>query len=211
MKKLLIVGSGGHGKVLAETAADTNLWDDIAFLDDRYPDCASVLKWKVIGRIDDAHKFLDVFPSLVVGIGNNQLRVNLLKKFQQAGFAIPSIIHPRAFVSSSAILEEGVVVFAQVAINSQALIGLGGIINTGATVDHDCVLAKGVHVCPGSHLAGEVTVGEYSWIGIGASIIQCLEIGSNVMIGAGSVVVNNIPNDVTVVGVPGRVTKQHAI
>ena len=204
MKKLLVIGAGGHGKVLAEAATDTKMWDDIAFLDDRYPDCVSVLNWKVIGRVDDAHKFLKTFSSLVVGIGNNRGRVEFLKKFKQVGFKLPVIVHPCAFVSSSVVLEEGVVVFAQAAINSQAIIGLGGIINTGATVDHDCILEQGVQVCPGANIAGGVQVGQNSWIGIGACIKEQVVIGREVMIGAGAAVVKNIPDSVTALGVPAR-------
>jgi serine acetyltransferase len=90
-------------------------------------------------------------------------------------------------------------------VQSFATIGVGAILNTGCSVDHDAQLADGVHICPGARLAGEVQVGSRSWIGIGASVIQQVRIGSDVTVGAGAAVVRNLPDGVTAVGVPARV------
>jgi len=98
---------------------------------------------------------------------------------------------------------------ANTAINSGTKIGENVIINTGATVDHDCVLEDYVHISPGAHLAGNVYVGELTHIGIGASLIQGVKIGRNVIIGAGAAVINDLPDNVTAVGVPAKVLKQH--
>jgi acetyltransferase-like isoleucine patch superfamily enzyme len=87
---------------------------------------------------------------------------------------------------------------------------LAGIVNTGATIDHDCVLGDGVHVCPGAHLAGEVRVGDETWIGIGASVVQSVCIGSRAVVGAGAVVIGDVPDDVTVVGVPAVIKRPSA-
>jgi acetyltransferase-like isoleucine patch superfamily enzyme len=97
------------------------------------------------------------------------------------------------------------VVFAQAAVQALASIGVGSILNTGCSVDHDAQLAGGVHICPGAHLAGEVQVGSRSWIGIGASVIQQVRIGADVTVGAGAAVVCDLPDGVTAVGVPARV------
>jgi len=97
------------------------------------------------------------------------------------------------------------VVFAQAAVQAQASIGKGAILNTSCSVDHDAQLSDAVHVCPGARLAGEVKVGARSWIGIGASVIQQVRIGSDVTVGAGAAVVRDLPNGVTAVGVPARV------
>ena len=89
-------------------------------------------------------------------------------------------------------------------INMDVLVGKGCIINTGSTVDHDCGLADGVHICPGAHLAGEVHIGTSSWIGIGSSVCQCTRIGIRATVGAGAVVTEDVPDGITVVGVPAH-------
>lgn len=90
-------------------------------------------------------------------------------------------------------------------VNVDCRIGMGVIINTAASIDHDCVLEDAVHISPGARLAGGVCVGERSWVGIGASVKQLVEIGSGVTVGAGAVVVSNMPDDCVAVGVPARV------
>lgn len=209
MNGLLIVGAGGHGKVVADTAIEIGRWEKIAFLDDKYPLITSTLNWPVLGTIEQASSFIKDYSELTVAIGNNSLRVELLRRFYGMRFVLPSIVHPTAFVSRAAILEAGSVVFAQSAINASSKIGLGSIINTGVTVDHDCILGEGVHLSPGVHLGGEVTIGNYSWLGVGSTVIEQISIGEKVIIGAGSVIVDNLPGNVTVVGVPGRVIKKN--
>lgn len=211
MAGLIIVGAGGHGKVVADTAYEMGAWEKIAFIDDRYPEVSSILSWTIIGRANQAVDFIDEYTDVVVAIGNNTLRLELLEHFEKLGFSIPSIIHPTAFVSKNAILGSGNVIFAQAVVNAGVKIGSGCIINTGATVDHDCNLDNGVHISPGAHLAGTVKIGETSWIGIGSSVIQNVNIGSKVIVGAGAVITKDIPSNVTVVGVPGRIIKANEV
>lgn len=208
MKGLLIIGAGGHGRVVADTAWESGLWDNIAFLDDNI--CGDILIWPVLGRVDQAQLFLNDYGSLAVAIGDNRKRVEMLYYFAKIGFALPPVIHPRAYVSSQAVIGLGTVVFAGSVINAGAVVGAGCIVNTGATVDHDCVLEEGVHLSPGVNLAGEVKVGRCSWVGIGSSVIQQVSIGKNVMIGAGAAVIEDVEDGATVVGVPGRVIKNNA-
>ncbi|MCL5289508.1 MAG: acetyltransferase [Firmicutes bacterium] len=208
MKGLLVAGAGGHGKVVADTASETGRWDAIAFIDDRFESLRKMIKYPVLGKLDDAPGFLGEYKDLVVAIGDNLIRVKLLKNFSDVGFNLPFIVHPTAYVSRDAIIEPGCVIFAQAAVNAGSRIGFGSIINTGSTVDHDCFLGEGVHLSPGVHLAGEVNVGDYSWLGIASSVIQRVSIGRDVIVGAGTVVVRDILDDVTVVGVPGRVIKK---
>jgi len=208
MAGLLIVGAGGHGKVVADTAYESGEWEKIAFLDDRYPAVKSILGWPVLGTISQASVLIEEYSNIVVAIGDNVLRFTLVHAFIEMGFVLPVIVHPTAFVSRFAQIGLGSVIFAQVAINAGTHIGIGSIVNTGATIDHDCLVGNGVHISPGVHLAGGITVGNYSWIGIGASVIQQINIGEHVMIGAGAAVRTMIPNDVTVVGVPGEIIKK---
>jgi sugar O-acyltransferase (sialic acid O-acetyltransferase NeuD family) len=210
MSGLLILGAGGHSTVVAETALYSGVASSISFLDDRCTalnTCPSVLGWPVIGPLSLAvqpDKRLQ-FDAAVVAIGHAPTRLHWIQQLQVAGYFLPVLIHPTAWVSPSAKLGPASVVFAHAAVQSQVSIGTGAILNTGCSVDHDSQLADCVHLCPGSHLGGEVKVGACSWIGIGASVIQQIRIGADVTVGAGAAVVRDLPDGVTAVGVPARV------
>ncbi|WP_341885266.1 NeuD/PglB/VioB family sugar acetyltransferase [Synechococcus sp. UW140] len=205
MSGLLILGAGGHAKVVAETALASGVASGLAFLDDR--SLPRVLGWPVLGPLDQA---LDTsiqaeFTAALVAIGHPATRLHWLARLQASGYQLPLLIHPSACISPSAQIGHGTVVFAQAAVQAQAVIGIGAILNTGCSVDHDVRLADGVHICPGARLAGEVQVGARSCIGIGASVIQQVCIGSDVVVGAGAAVVRDLPDGVTAVGVPAHV------
>lgn len=202
MNYLLVLGAGGHGKVVAETALASGQWNKIAFLDDRFPDMRQVCGWPVVGRIDDGKNLLREYTQAVVAMGDAYKRLDFLRALGEAGFELPAVVHPTAWVSPSSQLGAGCVVFAQAAVNADTAIDEGVIINTGATVDHDCRLGEGVHVCPGAHIAGGVVIGARSWIGIGACVIQGLRVGADVTVAAGAAVVTDIVDGLTVGGVP---------
>jgi sugar O-acyltransferase (sialic acid O-acetyltransferase NeuD family) len=209
MVPLLLLGSGGHSRVVAETAMATRRFSRIACLDDRFTRAAQPSEefpWPVIGPFaafnDPQIRYQ--FPAAIVAIGDPVLRLTMLLRLNAAGYELPVLIHPTAWVSSSAQIGAASVVFAQAAIQPQVVIGRGAILNTGCSVDHDSHLADGVHICPGARLAGEVQVGARTWIGIGASVIHRIHIGADVTVGAGAAVVRDLPDGVTAVGVPAR-------
>ncbi|MDA7490966.1 acetyltransferase [Synechococcus sp. AH-707-M23] len=210
MSGLLLLGAGGHARVVAETALTTGRFSRIAFLDDRCTGPSQLpnqLGWPVIGPLAaalDPH-IRQQFPAALVVIGNADMRLEWLLRLAAAGYELPVLVHPTAWLSASAQLGLGSVVCAHAAIQAQTLIGSGAILNTGCSVDHDAQLGDGVHICPGSRLAGEVQVGDRSWIGIGSSVIQQIRIGADVTVGAGAAVVSDLPDGVTAVGVPARV------
>jgi sugar O-acyltransferase (sialic acid O-acetyltransferase NeuD family) len=178
MTHLLILGAGGHAKVVAETAIASEYASSIEFLDDRFD------------------------GSDQVALGNASIRLRWIERLQEAGYHLPVLIHPSSWVSSSAQIGSGSVIFSHATVQAEVLLGTGCILNSGCSVDHDAQLSDGVHVCPGARLAGEVQVGQRSWIGIGASVIQQVRIGSDVTIGAGAAVVSDIPDGITAIGVP---------
>lgn len=204
MKRLVVLGAGGHGAVVADAAECQGLWSEIIFLDDGWATKKNIYSWPVLGALDKFANFINSETSFVVAIGNAQVRLEWLKKIQDLSGNIATIIHPSAVISRHAQIGAGVVVFANAVVNIGAYIAVGCIINTGAGVDHDVKLAECVHICPNTHLAGNVKIGSCSWIGIGTSVRQMIEIGSNVMVGAGSVIVSNVGNNMTVMGVPAK-------
>lgn len=203
MTSLLIIGAGGHGRVLADAAVASGRWQQIAFVDDGL-DAERILNLPYAGTTADLERLGPTYRAAAVGIGDARIRLELLRRCAQLGFEVPVIVHPSAVVSPSASLGSGTVVFAQAAINAGAVLERGCIVNTGATVDHDCRLEEGVHVCPGTHLAGNVVVGARAWLGIGSCVRHGISLGSDVMVGAGAAVVANVAAGLTVVGVPAR-------
>lgn len=204
MKRLAILGASGHGKVVADTAECCG-WQAIDFFDDAWPQVGSIGPWPVVGDTALLRSSLQSYSGVLVAIGNNYVRHRKLLELEKAGARLCCLVHPAATVSRYALLERGSVVFAGVVVNADAQIGLGAILNTGCSIDHDCMLGAGVHVSPGARLAGGVRVGDLSWIGIGASVRQLVQIGRQVTVGAGAVVVSDVADLLTVVGVPARV------
>lgn len=202
MKRLAILGASGHGKVVADIA-ELNDWD-VVFFDDAYPGVACLEHWLVVGNTDDLLAVLQDFDGCFVAIGNNKVRLAKKKLLMEKSVEFPVLIHPSAVVSRYAKFGRGTVVMAGAVINPFVQVGQACILNTATTIDHDCVLDDGVHISPGANLAGSVSVGKYSWIGIGASVKQCSVIGSNVVVGAGAAIVSDVQDNITVVGVPAR-------
>jgi len=202
--RLLIAGAGGHGRVVADAALATGKYSSLAFLDDRKSNLVTSEGWAILGPLADLANFSSGFEAFAPGIGNAALRLELLRRARTLGFHCTSIIHPGAQVSKYSSIAEGSVVFAGGCINVGARIGAACIVNTGATVDHDCVLAEGVHICPGAHLAGNVEIGPRTWFGIGAVAREGIRIGADVTVGAGAVVVQDVPDKATVAGNPAR-------
>ncbi|MCB1801865.1 MAG: acetyltransferase [Gammaproteobacteria bacterium] len=200
-KGLLIVGAGGHGKVVADAAILLGRWQRIAFAD-RSPASARLLGLEVIVADEPTTALRDQFDDAVVAIGDPNRRLDLLDRLTEMAFALPVIAHPSAIVSAHAEIGPGSVIFANGVINPGAVLGRGCIVNTAASVDHDCLLADGVHIAPGAHVAGGVRIGRGSWIGVGASVREYVSIGAGVTVGAGAAVIGNIGDNLTVAGVP---------
>lgn len=195
MKRLVIIGASGHGKVIADIAI-RNGYEDIVFLDDdeNVKGCAG---FPVIGKTCEA---LKTDGDKIVAIGNPKIR----ERIQEALNDTVTLIHPNAVISRRVEIGEGSVIMAGAVINSDVVIGKGCIINTGASVDHDCKIADYVHVSVGSHLSGTVHVGERTWIGAGATVSNNVNICGDCMVGAGAVVIRDIEKPGTYVGVPAR-------
>lgn len=199
-KQLLILGAGGHGKVIADIAKNCG-YEDIAFLDDHKAG-QTWAGYPVVGGAADMARYPGC--ELIVAVGDGAARQRLTEQAEKLGMKFPVLIHPKAAVAEDVSLGAGTVVMVGAVINPGAVLGKGCIVNTCASVDHDCVLDDFVHVSVGAHLAGTVTVGSGTWIGVGACIINNLSICRDCMIGAGAVVVKPITESGVYMGVPAK-------
>ncbi len=200
-KRLLIIGAGGHGKVVFDIAAKCG-YNDIGFLDD-----AGLNNPLVVGKASDFKKYINE-AEFFVAIGNSRVREKILCDLVANGAEIATLIHPNAVVAQNVQIGRGTVVMAGAVINPDTFIGDGVIINTSSSVDHDCKVADFCHVSVGSHLCGTVKVDSHTWIGAGATVINNINICSDCMIGAGAVVVNDINDSGVYVGVPAKFIKK---
>ena len=200
MSKLLIIGCGGHGKVVCDVAE--NYYGEIVFADDNKKG-EKILSYRVKYSVQEA---LDSEKcDFIVAVGDNDARERLFYKFLERGFNPVSLVSPNAYIGQEVEIGVGSVVFAGAVINPCTKIGIGCIINTSASVDHDSYLGDFTHVCPGVHMAGTVKVGKGCFIGVGSTVINNITISDGVFLGAGSLVVKNIEKSGKYFGVPAKI------
>jgi acetyltransferase EpsM len=144
---------------------------------------------------------------LIVGVGDCPARLRLAEHASAQGFLLATAVHPKAIVADDVPIGPGTVIAAGAVVNPGARIGENVIVNTAASVDHESVVESGAHVSPGAHLAGRVTIGRATWIGIGAAIIEGIHVGAHSIVGAGAVVLTDIPDSAMAYGVPARVVR----
>lgn len=143
--------------------------------------------------------------ALTVGVGSAQdttLRTQLFCELKSEEFDFPPIVHPNAFVASKVSINSGVQIMAGAVIQPGTTVSENIIVNTNASIDHDCEIGAHTHIAPGATLSGEVSTGERVHVGTGASIIQGVDIGNRSVVGAGAVVTEDVPSDSLVIGVP---------
>lgn len=176
MDNLLIIGAGGHGKVVLEAAELQGKWNKITFLDDR-EDTKSVLEHPIIDRLSQYEKYRNEYKYAIIAIGNNEKRLEWIEKLLKVGYKIPTIIHPKASVSRYSSIEMGTVVLAGAVVNAGTSIGKGCIININASIDHETVVCDGVHVCSGAVVRSECWIGKGCFIEAGSCVRSGEKIG----------------------------------
>jgi len=207
--KIIFLGGGGHAKVLIELINNSGKLEIIGVLDSEKKKGTKVLNVYILGTDNLLGELYSKgIRNVCIAVGSikeNDKRKMLYDKVKQMGFLIPSLIHPRAFVSDFLNISEGVQIMAGAIVQTGAVIGENTIVNTGAVIEHDCIIGKNVHICPGSVICGGTVIGDNSFIGAGTTVIQGIKIDKNVIIGAGSVVIKDVPAGVIVTGVPVKI------
>ncbi|MBI2998208.1 MAG: acetyltransferase [Deltaproteobacteria bacterium] len=207
-RKVVIVGTGGHARVIISLLEGLERWQIVGLLDREFGATEEDIGgYKIIGSWKDIQPTRERAGHAVVAVGDNEERKGLYHSFRKAAFELPTLIHPTAYLDRSARLGDGCVVCMGALVGANATVGSNTIVNSGSIVDHECRLEDHVHIAPGVRLAGRVVVGEGTFVGIGTSVIDKVKIGKGVIVGAGSVVVSDLPNNVVAYGVPARVRR----
>ncbi|MEM7166190.1 MAG: acetyltransferase [Planctomycetota bacterium] len=202
---MYLIGASGHGKVIAEILlpqfpqlrvldSDPTLVGS-SFLDRRVEDEETTLE-----SLDRSQPFF-------VSIGEAADRRTVATRWEAHGHQLVTAIHESAVVSPSAQVAPGACVMARAVLQAESRVGRGAIVNTAATIDHDTMLGDFVHIAPGAHLSGNVAVGSDSWIGVGAIVKEGIQIAPRVLVGAGSVVVEDLPENIVAYGNPCRIVR----
>ncbi len=199
---LHVLGAGGHAAVVCDAAHLMAKWDTITVYDDATPErlpSNTVFGGNLANAVNQSNGL-----HLIVAIGSADVRLALGNQLTERGAQLVTVVHPAAVLAGDVALGAGSVVCAGAILNAGSVTGEGVIINTGAIADHHCRLGAGVHLCPGVTLAGRVEVGERSWIGVGACVRDGVVIGTNTVVGAGAVVVSDLPSNSLAVGCPAK-------
>jgi acetyltransferase EpsM len=194
---LLVVGAGGHAKVVIDAAEEAGF--EIAGIVGTPDDASEVLGHPV--SHDRAGLSADAF---VVAIGDNAVRSRIFAEYLAAGFGPASVVHPSAIVGRDVLIGDGAFVAAGVVINAGARIGADAILNTGCTVDHDCIIGDHAHIGPQAALCGSVALGPGVLLGVGSCASPGVSVGDWCVVGAGAAIVDDLPAHAVCVGVPAR-------
>lgn len=200
-RALIIYGSGGHGRVVADAAVCAGFQVQ-GFLDDQKPAGSRVGPWQVLGG--EAYLLAHPGAAVVPAVGDNRARRRLCERIEAAGARLTTVVHPRAVLSPHAQLGQGCAILALAVVNSGARVQTGAIINSAAVVEHDVVVGEFAHVSPNASLAGAAALGALAHLGTSACVLPGVRVGEGCRVGAGAVVVRDAAAGSTCVGVPAR-------
>ena len=211
MFKIVIWGATGQAMVLEELLSSTSATIEVFFENDTnvnspiegvpiYYQEAGFNQW--LSSIENSSEF---YYLVAIGGNNGNARYKIGEKLKDAGLRPYTAIHQTAFVAKNAILGEGVQILANSNVCARVKVGKYSIINTAASIDHECIIGNNVHIGPGAKLAGSVIVEDNVFIGINATVLPRIRLGKNAVVGAGAVVIRDVSEGSVVVGNPARI------
>jgi acetyltransferase EpsM len=209
--KLVIWGASGPALVVADIIRLRNEYEIVGYLDNLNPqrkgtDFGGA---KVLGGDEELDDLLSAgVRHMIFAFQNNQARLRLAEMAKAKGFQLVTALHPTASVAVDVVIGAGTVVRAQSAIGPETRIGENCIIGYGAMISHSCTIADGVHISSGVNVAGSTRIGCASWIAMGATVIDPVQVGRNALVGAGAVVTRDIPDGVVAYGVPAKIVRR---
>lgn len=205
MKNVIVIGSGGHAKVIVDIIHSMDKFKIIGVTSQSLKIGESFLGYKIIGDIDVLSEFNPEECLIAMGIGG--FRDNLVRKknfvaVKGMGFSFLNVIHPSAIISKTCLFGEGIVIFPGVVLNTDVFVGDNSIIATGSTIDHETVIAKHVLVSAGVTIGAYSKINDSALVALGAKVISGINIGANSIVAAGAVVIKDVQNNVIVYGTP---------
>lgn len=200
--KVMIIGSGGHAKVVIDAINKQRIYEIIGLIDDYRQVGETTMDIPVVGKVSDISDHKGINCSWIIAVGDNKGRNSIYSRVIELRLNYINVIHPSATIGSDVDLGVGNFIAAGAIINSGTTIGSHCIINTGAQLDHDNKIEDFVSVAPKAALAGSVVVGRGTYIGMGVNVIERIVIGRQTVIGAGSLVNRDIPRFKVAYGVP---------
>lgn len=210
LPRVLILGAGGHGRVVLDILLHMRKFEIVGFLDNNADIHGRRVDGILVrGGLDDLSRIgdeLDV-QKAIIAIGDNGTRRGLARQIEQLGFELISAVHPSATIAYNASIGRNVVIAAGAVVCANCQIGDSVILNTGCIIDHQTMIGEGTHICPGVRIAGRVKVEPGVFVGIGATIVPKVTLGCEAIVGAGAVVLEDVLPMATVVGVPARPVK----
>ncbi|MFH1748576.1 MAG: acetyltransferase [Planctomycetota bacterium] len=209
LSRTLILGAGGHGRVVLDILLQAGQNEVVGFLDNNPAIHGRRIDGiPVYGSIDGLDHFraeCDI-EGVVIAIGDNGTRRSIARQVEAAGIQLFNAIHPSATLAFNTNIGRNVVIAAGAVVCAHCQIGNSVILNTGCIIDYQTMIGEGSHICPGVRIAGRVKVEAGAFIGVGATIIPNITLGCESIVGAGAVVIEDVPPLGTVVGVPARQT-----
>jgi sugar O-acyltransferase (sialic acid O-acetyltransferase NeuD family) len=201
MKKLVIIGAGGHSKVIIDLIHLLNEYTIVGIYDDMKE--GYFCNYKILGKIIDITKNITI-NNVVIAIGDCSIRKQLYNKYNKYNY--PYLIHPNTIISSSIKkIGDGTIIMAGTIIQTEVDIGKLCILNTNSNIDHECKIGDFNNICPSVTICGQVNIGNINFIGASCVIIQNINIGNNCIVGAGSVIIRDINDNLKIIGNPGRI------
>jgi acetyltransferase EpsM len=205
---IVIVGAGGHARVVADIVRLCSRYSIVGYLDEVNPERRGTA-WNgaaILGGLEEIGRLRSsCVNTAFVAVGDCDGRLRIAERLVAAGFELPVLCHPSAIAANDVSIGAGTVLAAGAIVNPGARVGANVIVNTSATVDHDCAIADGVHIAVGARLAGRVQVGRGTWIGMSANIKDGVRIGAGTIVGAGALVLKDLSDGVIAYGVPAKV------
>lgn len=203
-KALYLLGAGGHGRVVLDSLLVNGLKVE-GICDSGLEQGSRIFDVPVIGGDEYLSHVSPDEAILINGIGASpctSYRRELFERMKRMGFSFGSVLHPTAIKGCECMLGEGSQIMAGVVLQNRVRVGANAVVNTRASIDHDCELGDHTFISPSAVLCGNVTVGEAAFVGVGAVVLPNIHIGSNAVVGAGSVVTKSVPEGCVVVGNP---------